>query len=53
VIQFCLKDGSPAARAQIAKEVRQHAVELAKSNYGHYLVVKMINVAPKAEVPGE
>lgn len=33
--------------------MRAHAVELAKSKYGHYLVVKMINVAPKDDVPGE
>ncbi len=53
MIQFCLKEGSPQARATVAAEVRAHAGELAKSKYGHYLVVKMINVAPKSEVPGE
>lgn len=53
VIQFCLKEGSPEAKAAIAKEVKAHAVELSKSLYGHYLVMKMINAAKKEEVPGE
>ncbi|KIY96753.1 hypothetical protein MNEG_11206 [Monoraphidium neglectum] len=53
VIQFCLKEGAPDARAAIAKEVRAHAFELARSKYGHYLVTKLINVAPKEDVPGE
>jgi hypothetical protein len=52
VIQFCLKEGPPEARAAVAAELRAHAVELAKSKYGHYLVVKLINVAPKEDVPG-
>ncbi|KAI8470969.1 MAG: pumilio family protein [Monoraphidium minutum] len=52
VIQFCLRDGPPATRAAVASEVRGHAVELSKSMYGHYLVAKLISVAPKEDVPG-
>lgn len=53
MIQFCLKEGSPETRAALSLEIRKHAVELAKSRYGHYLVSKLINAAPKADVPGE
>lgn len=52
VIQFCLKEGAPDARAAVASEVRAHAVELARSKHGHYLVAKLVNVAPKEDVPG-
>jgi pumilio family protein 6 len=52
VIQFCLKEGSPDARAAVAAEVRAHAAELAKSKYGHHLVAKLIRAAPKEDVPG-
>jgi hypothetical protein len=52
VIQFCLKEGAPDARGALAKEVRAHASELARSKYGHHLVAKLIAVAPKDDVPG-
>ncbi len=34
------------------REVQAHAVALAKSKYGHFLVRKLINLAPKEDVPG-
>jgi hypothetical protein len=34
-------------------EVRAEAVPLAKSSYGHFLVVKLIANAPKEEIAGE
>lgn len=52
VIQFCLKEGSPEAKGAITKEVKGHAVELAKSRYGHYLVSKVVGGAKKDEIPG-
>lgn len=52
VIQWCLKEGSEADKARLTAEVRTNIVPLAKSKYGRHVVQKLINVAPKEEVPG-
>lgn len=36
-----------------APQVRANLVALSKSKHGHFLVQKLIAVAPKEEVPGE
>jgi pumilio family protein 6 len=52
VIQWCLKEGSDADKGRLTAEVRANIVPLAKSKYGRHVVQKLINVAPKEEVPG-
>jgi hypothetical protein len=52
VIQWCLKEGSDADKAKLTTEVRANIVPLSKSKYGRFVVQKLINVAPKEEVPG-
>lgn len=52
VIQWCLKEGSEADKARLTGEIRANIVPLAKSKYGRFVVQKLINVAPKDEVPG-
>lgn len=53
VIQWCLKEGSPADKARLTGEVKSNIVALSKSKYGRHVVQKLINVASKEEVPGE
>jgi hypothetical protein len=36
-----------------ALQVKANMVELAKSKYGHHLVLKLIKVAAKEDMPGE
>lgn len=52
VIQWCLKEGSPADRSQLLGEVKANIVELSKSKYGRHVVQKIISMASKEEVPG-
>jgi hypothetical protein len=53
VLQAAAKHAPPGARAAAVAEVRADAIPLAKSSYGHFLVVKLIAGAPKDEVAGE
>ena len=53
VLQAAARSAPPAARAAAVAEVRAEAVPLAKSSYGHFLVVKLIANAPKEEVAGK
>ncbi len=53
VLQAAVRHAPPATRAAAVDEVRAEAVPLAKSSYGHFLVVKLIAGAPKEEVAGE
>ena len=53
VLQAAAKHAPPPARAAAVAEVRADAIPLAKSSYGHFLVVKLIANAPKDEVAGE
>ena len=52
VIQWCMKEGSEADKARLVAEVRSNIVPLSKSKYGRHVVQKLINIAPKEEVPG-
>ena len=52
VLQAAAKHAPPPARAAAVAEVRVEAIPLAKSSYGHFLVVKLIANAPKEEVAG-
>lgn len=42
VVQACFKFGTPDQRSQILKELKGRLVELSKSTYGKFLVVKML-----------
>ena len=53
VLQAAARHAPPGARAAAVAEVREEAVPLAKSSYGHFLVVKLIAGAPKEEVVGK
>jgi hypothetical protein len=53
VIQWCLREGSPADKARLLGEVRSNIVELSKSKYGRHVVQKVISLAKKEDVPGE
>lgn len=52
VIQWCMKEGSDADKAALTAEVRANIVPLSKSKYGRHVVQKLINIAPKEDVPG-
>lgn len=52
VIQWCMKEGSEGDKKKLAAEVRANIVPLSKSKYGRHVVQKLINIAPKEEVPG-
>ncbi len=52
VIQWCMKEGTDDDKAKLSKEVRANIVPLSKSKYGRHVVQKLINIAPKEEVPG-
>jgi pumilio family protein 6 len=43
IIQTCLKYGSLEQRNSIADELKSHYVELAKSQYGKFIVSKIMN----------
>eukprot|EP01117_Protostelium_nocturnum_P013113 TRINITY_DN4875_c0_g1_i1.p1 TRINITY_DN4875_c0_g1~~TRINITY_DN4875_c0_g1_i1.p1 ORF type:complete len:605 (-),score=267.51 TRINITY_DN4875_c0_g1_i1:462-2276(-) len=47
IIQTCIKHGSPAQRDQIFDELKPELVQLAKSQYGHFLVSKFLKYIPK------
>ena len=53
VLQAAVKAAGPVARAAVLAEIAPDALPLAKSSYGHFLVTKLIALAPKEEVPGE
>lgn len=52
VIQWCMKEGTDSDKAKLTSEVRANMVPLSKSKYGRHVVQKLINIAPKEEVPG-
>lgn len=52
IIQSCAKYGSAAERAAILKELQPKLLELAKSPYGHFVVSKLVALAPKEQLPG-
>ncbi|KAI3432645.1 hypothetical protein D9Q98_004191 [Chlorella vulgaris] len=52
IIQSCAKYGSPAERAAIVKELEPKLLELSKSPYGHFVVSKLVSLAPKEQLPG-
>ncbi|PRW61613.1 pumilio-like protein 24 [Chlorella sorokiniana] len=52
VIQTCAKHGTPAERATILKELEPKLLELSKSPYGHFVVTKLVSLAPKEQLPG-
>ena len=43
IIQCCLKYGSPKQRDAIAAELKGHYTELSKSQYGRFIVSKILN----------
>ncbi|KAL4423682.1 hypothetical protein ABPG75_000983 [Micractinium tetrahymenae] len=51
VIQTCAKHGTPAERATILKELEARLLELSKSSYGHFVVSKLVSLAPKEDLP--
>jgi len=53
VLQAAVKAAGADARAAVLAEVAPDALPLAKSSYGHFLLTKLISLAPKEEVPGE
>ena len=53
VLQAAVKAAPPAARAAVAAEVGDDLLTLSKSSYGHFLVRKLVALAPKEDVPGE
>lgn len=52
VIQTCAKYGTPAERSSILKELQPKLIELCKSPYGHFVVSKLVSLAPKEQLPG-
>jgi hypothetical protein len=52
IIQSCAKYGTAAERAAILKELQPKLLELAKSPYGHFVVSKLVALAPKEQLPG-
>ena len=46
IIQSLLKYGSSAQRNTIASELKKHTVEIAKSQYGKFIVSKILNFCP-------
>ena len=42
----------PSDRHAILKELEPKLLELSKSPYGHFVVGKLISLAPKEEIPG-
>lgn len=53
VIQSCAKFGSNEERAQLMQEISPHLYDLAKSPYGHFTVVKLVQLVPKSDFAGE
>ncbi|RKP07356.1 armadillo-type protein [Thamnocephalis sphaerospora] len=47
IVQSCLKHGTAAQRIKIAEGLKGHFVELAKSKYGQFIVIKILNYCPK------
>ncbi|EGF81784.1 hypothetical protein BATDEDRAFT_23402 [Batrachochytrium dendrobatidis JAM81] len=43
IIQCCLKYGTPTQRDQIAKELSGHYAQLSQSQYGRFIVSKILN----------
>ncbi|KAK9810029.1 hypothetical protein WJX72_003629 [[Myrmecia] bisecta] len=52
VIQAIAKHGSVSERQQILEDIKPKIMDLAKSPYGHFVVCKLIDLAPKTDVPG-
>lgn len=53
VLQAAVKAAPPSARAAVLAELGGDLVPLAKSSYGHFLVRKLVALAPKEGVPGK
>ena len=55
VVQACLKYGTAAQRAAVARELKgrdnRNLLELARNPYGHFLVRKLLTYAKKDELP--
>ena len=47
------KHGGAPEREALVKEVLPRLLELAKNPYGHFLVSKLLALAPKPKLPGE
>lgn len=47
-----MKHGSDAERAEILAELKPKLQELSKSPYGKFVVSKLIDTAPKAQLKG-
>ncbi|KAK9786572.1 hypothetical protein WJX73_000347 [Symbiochloris irregularis] len=52
VIQACAKHGSQEDRNALLEEILPNLLDLAKSPYGHFTVSKLIELLPKANLPG-
>ncbi|KAL3132742.1 hypothetical protein ABBQ32_009245 [Trebouxia sp. C0010 RCD-2024] len=52
VIQACAKHGNDAHRQALLAETAPRVVDLAKSSYGHFLLSKLVTVAPKSQIAG-
>ncbi|KAL3157064.1 hypothetical protein ABBQ38_001311 [Trebouxia sp. C0009 RCD-2024] len=52
VIQACAKHGNDAHRQALLAEAAPRVVDLAKSSYGHFLLSKLVTVAPKSQIAG-
>ena len=51
-MQAVAKHGGPPEREALVKEVLPRFLELAKNPYGHFLVSKLLALAPKPKLPG-
>jgi len=52
VVQACLKFGTPETRKVIWADCKAHLVEMSRSQYGSFVVRKLIDGAQKPEMPG-
>ena len=52
VIQACAKHGNSDDRQQLLQEILPDLLDLAKSPYGHFTVIKLIQLVPKSDLPG-
>ena len=52
VLQTCARHGTPEQRKKLLQQVMPQLLELSKSAYAHFLVCKLIAMAPKSDIPG-
>ncbi len=52
VLQACIKHSTAEQRSQLLRQLLPHILDLSKQPYGHFLIRRLVALAPKEDLKG-